>query len=149
MIDPALPGDLPAILTLEETFARSRWSEQSWADELGSERGHVLVERDADGALRGVAAFTHVDGVADCHRVIVHPDHRQRGVGRRLMLAGLAWAGDLGARQMMLEVDAGNDPARGLYDALGFLTLARRANYYGAGHDALVMALPLTGHGHD
>jgi ribosomal protein S18 acetylase RimI-like enzyme len=44
---------------------------------------------------------------------------------------------------MMLEVEDGNEPALALYQQLGFVTLARRSNYYGPGRDALVMALPL------
>ncbi|MFP5417176.1 MAG: GNAT family N-acetyltransferase [Actinomycetes bacterium] len=142
-VESARHPDLPAILALEESFAEPRWSAQAWAEELASERGLVLVERDADGAVFGVAAFSHVGGVADLNRIVVRPDRRQRGVGRRLVLAGLEWASRIGARQVMLEVGAGNEPARALYARLGFVALARRANYYGAGHDAIVMALAL------
>lgn len=148
MIVTADRADLPGIMALEACFTMSRWSEQAWADDLASERAHVLVERDADGTVLGVATFSQVAGLADLNRVVVHPDHRHRGIGRRLVLAGLAWATESGAHQVMLEVDAGNEAAGALYGQLGFVALARRANYYGAGHDALVMALPL-GVGHE
>lgn len=90
-----------------------------------------------------MATFSAVADVADLNRVVVASDARRAGIGRRLVLAGLEWADAMGAQQVMLEVEAGNDPAIALYEQVGFVALARRANYYGAGADALVMALPL------
>lgn len=140
---PALAADLPALAALEASFAHARWSQQAWADELANERACVFVERGDDGGVQGAVTFSHVAEVADLNRVVVAPEHRGQGLGRRLVLAGLAWASGRGAEQVMLEVDADNAPAIGLYRQVGFVTLARRANYYGAGRHALVMALRL------
>ena len=60
----ATRADLPAILTLEESFTEARWSEQAWAEEPASDRGHVLAERDAAGAVLGAATFSSVADVA-------------------------------------------------------------------------------------
>ncbi len=52
--------------------------------------------------------------------VAVAPTQRRRGVGRRLM----EWAEDhlaaAGCRHVGLEVQAGNEPARRFYEALGY-----------------------------
>lgn len=143
IVTTATRADLPAIMQLEQAFTRAGWSEQAWADELDSDGRLTLVEKDAAGAVRGVATFSAVADVADLNRVVVASDARRAGIGRRLVLAGLEWADAMGAQQVMLEVEAGNDPAIALYEQVGFVALARRANYYGAGADALVMALPL------
>ena len=68
-------------------------------------------------------------------------DQRGRGIGRRLLRAGIDWAHATGAEEVLLEVEVDNAPARGLYESLGFRPLARRADYYGPGLHALVMAL--------
>jgi ribosomal protein S18 acetylase RimI-like enzyme len=50
----------------------------------------------------------------------VHPEHRRKGVARRLLMAGLESARSKGAPRISLEVRADNVPARRLYSALGF-----------------------------
>ena len=143
IVATATHADLPGIMALEEAFTRAAWSERSWAEELDADGRCTLVEKDAAGAVRGVATFSAVADVADLNRVVVSPEVRRAGIGRRLVLAGLEWAAAMGAHQVMLEVEAGNTGAIALYEQVGFVPLARRANYYGAGADALVMALPL------
>lgn len=143
IVTTASLADLPAIMSLEDAFTRASWSEQAWADELTSDGRCTLVEKDAEGVVRGVATFSAVADVADLNRVVVAPDARRAGIGRRLVLAGLEWASAIGVRQVMLEVEATNSPAIALYEQVGFVSLARRANYYGPNAHALVMALPL------
>lgn len=50
----------------------------------------------------------------------VHPDHRRKGLARRLLMAGLESARAKGAPRISLEVRADNAPARRLYSSLGF-----------------------------
>ncbi len=52
--------------------------------------------------------------------VVVHPDFRGRGIGRKLMERALKTAQDQHARWVGLEVRADNHPARWLYESLGF-----------------------------
>lgn len=141
---PATAADAAALAALEDAFPDGRWSEAAWAEEIASPRGRVLIEPGPHGPL-GVIAFSLAGDTADLNRVIVAPAARRGGVARRLVLAGLTWAADAGASQVMLEVEAGNTAARALYAHVGFVALATRANYYGPGRDALVMALPLGG----
>jgi len=63
-------------------------------------------------ALRGTRAW--VSGVG------VVPAWRRRGVARTMMLRLIAEAVQAGARTMFLEVIVENEPARRLYNALGF-----------------------------
>ena len=50
----------------------------------------------------------------------VDPDFHGTGLGKQLTLAGLDSISDRGVTTADLYVDAGNAPAKGLYDRLGF-----------------------------
>jgi ribosomal-protein-alanine N-acetyltransferase len=69
---------------------------------------------------------------------------RRRGLARLLLSALRAEGMRDGARVILLEVRESNAPALGLYEALGFVELDRRARYYDdTGEDAVVMQLEL------
>lgn len=147
IITRAAQTDLPAIVGLErEGFDHASWSEDAWRDEITSTDRHVLVCRDHDEGVIGVATFQTVADVADLHRVVVRADQRSRGVGRTLVYAGFEWAEAMGADEMMLEVEYDNVAARTLYARLGFTPVSRRDDYYGAGRHALVLSRPLRAH---
>jgi ribosomal protein S18 acetylase RimI-like enzyme len=55
--------------------------------------------------------------------IYVEPDARGRGVGSRLLGAGLDWLRARGYRRVLLNVSAGN-PARRLYERAGFSTFS-------------------------
>jgi ribosomal-protein-alanine N-acetyltransferase len=55
---------------------------------------------------------------------------QRRGLGRRLIEALARAAREMGARQLHLEVGAGNSAARALYAGLGFEESGRRRGYY-------------------
>ena len=55
----------------------------------------------------------------------VHPQHRGRGLGRALLLAGVDWLRSRGMKSAHLAVDGANDRARHLYESAGFVTQHR------------------------
>ena len=55
----------------------------------------------------------------------VRPEHRGRGIGRRLLLAAIARARRQGCRAIDLEVDRRHPRASHLYDREGFVRLPR------------------------
>lgn len=102
---------------------RQRQREQ-WFDPRG------LLVHESAGSMDGFcwtkvhpATAGHADIVGEIYVVAVDPDHRGTGLGRQLVLAGLAHLTAVGAPTCMLYVDAGNEPAIGLYSALGFRTV--------------------------
>ncbi len=71
----------------------------------------------------------------------VAPSARRQGLGQTLMEAVMAWGRDGGARQLILEVHADNEPALGLYKTLGMEEIGRRRGYYrDPPGDALVLS---------
>ena len=75
---------------------------------------------------------------------------RREGIGRKLLLQFVDDARRLYAEQLFLEVRVSNRGAIALYEAVGFVAIARRVAYYppgqpgGAREDALVMRCALS-----
>ncbi|HHT14030.1 MAG TPA: GNAT family N-acetyltransferase [Propionibacterium sp.] len=149
-VDVATLADLPGIMALEASFDK-KWSEQSWRDEITGTGRLVLIARTTprgqaqEPEIIGVACFQHVDEVVDLHRIVVAPEHRRLGFARVMLVAGLQWAIERGARRMLLEVDHRNEPAITLYRGYGFREITRRADYYGPGAHALILERALAG----
>jgi ribosomal protein S18 acetylase RimI-like enzyme len=95
------------------------------ADQAG-EDGHafyVAVAGDQVAGLVTVSEQAHFSGQVDAYvgELVVSRDWEGRGIGRRLMAAAEDWAAGRGLRFITLETGEDNQPARGVYRALGFL----------------------------
>ena len=70
----------------------------------------------------------------------VHPDHQNRGIGRRLITRITDSAAE--PRSILSAIDT-DSPARGLYHSLGYTDLARRVHFPSAPRPYAVMGAPL------
>ncbi len=83
--------------------------------------GHVLFAVDGDDrAIGTVALKRESDGVYELTKMVVAPDVRGGGVGRRLMLGALDLFRALGGRELFLESNRKLGPALALYESVGF-----------------------------
>lgn len=135
-------ADLDAIMALERaTFPADAWSPTTMAQELaGPHSRYILVEE--DGRVVAYAGLRLVPGdeQADIQTIAVAEPARRRGIARRLIEELSADAARRGARELLLEVRADNEPARALYAAFGFVEIGVRAHYYQPDDvDAIVM----------
>jgi [ribosomal protein S18]-alanine N-acetyltransferase len=141
MLVPMRVADLPEILRIEEDlFGAERWTEGMFRTEL--EAGHYyLVARDETGAVAGYAGLAVASpDEAWVNNIAVSPDAQRAGIGRALLEALLVEAAKAGARRVLLEVAADNEPAQKLYAGYGFEVVAVRRGYYQPSNtDALVM----------
>ena len=146
IVRPASEGDVLALLSLErEAFGATAWSEVSIRAELsGVPATRQVVVAEADGAVLGYAVLLVVAGTADVLRVVVATGHRGRGIGRSLMSELMSEAKRRGCPAVLLEVEADNEAAGGLYARAGFSVIDRRGGYYGPGRDALIMSCTLS-----
>jgi RimJ/RimL family protein N-acetyltransferase len=71
----------------------------------------------------------------------VRPDSRGRGIGKALLTAAIAAASSLELSRIELEVYAGNNAARTLYQSFGFVEegIKRQARYLDGRHEDIVM----------
>ena len=112
----------------------------------GETRGweQMRIERTDDGAY-----FVAMPGVDEMHllNLTVAPEWQRQGHACRLLDELEARCRSLGVPTLWLEVRAGNDRARQVYERRGFVEVGRRPRYYpaarGLREDAVVMRLPV------
>lgn len=75
---------------------------------------------DVDGAPAAIGASAIGGGFAGVFGMRTSPDHRRKGLARRVLRALLAEAGALGAERAWLQVETDNAPAIALYADEGF-----------------------------
>jgi ribosomal-protein-alanine N-acetyltransferase len=147
VVGPMRMADVSAVLEIERLSFSSPWPAFAFEQELTANRlAHYRVASLGDRVVAFGGIWLMVDE-AHITTFGVHPDHRRRGIGRRLLLALAEVALELGSARMTLEVRVSNEAAQALYRSFGFAVTGRRIAYYSDdGEDALIMTTPeLTG----
>ena len=146
MLELARPDDLPAIHELERRSQTHPWNVRHFEAALRGGGSRVSMLRDPKGralAGRGIEAFCVVQVAADemhIHNLVVRPESRRRGLGRRLLEDALEWGAGEGVRRVFLEVRQSDWGALALYRAAGFDAVSVRRDYYDSPReDALVL----------
>jgi ribosomal protein S18 acetylase RimI-like enzyme len=127
-IDPRDAGFIDEFFSLN---GRRPGDDDTWVRMVGRiapEASGLWVDGAAVGfvAVSGSLAFTY--GVA------VDVDAQRQGLGTMMMSAAEAWAAERGARAMALQVLGTNEPARGLYQRLGYSEAYRYRYLQAASH---------------
>jgi RimJ/RimL family protein N-acetyltransferase len=81
--------------------------------------GYVTLQRDRHPVTRHVASLA----------IAVAAEERGRGIGRRLLQAGVDWAKDVGVEKLVLSVYPHNEVAISLYRSFGFVEEGRLARH--------------------
>ena len=128
-----------SVAQLEKLCFSDPWSEKSIASELTNKLALWLVAEE-DGEVAGYIGSQTVPDESDMMNVAVHPACRRRGIAEALVNALCKALKERGSVSLTLEVRASNDPAKALYDKLGFESVGRRPNYYrNPKEDALIL----------
>jgi len=117
------------VAALEAICFRDPWSEKSVASELTNPLSLWLVALDGE-RVAGYVGSQSVMGESDMMNVAVHPDYRRQGIAEKLCMALVEALKGRGNHSLTLEVRASNEPARKLYEKLGFNQVGLRKNYY-------------------
>ncbi|GGO93630.1 hypothetical protein GCM10011584_32780 [Nocardioides phosphati] len=130
-IRPWRPGDDDALLRVNAAaFAGHPEQGSMDADRLAERRAEpwfdpagLLVATDATDTLVGFHwTKVHANGHGEVYVVAVDPSQHGRGLGRALLVAGLAHLESVDCPRVHLYVEADNAPALALYRGLGFAT---------------------------
>jgi len=138
--------DVPAVYELDTLSFSLPWTERSFAYEV-TENPNArtwVVEIDHDGIPRLVGMLVLWIFLDEAHiaTLAVHPDFRRQGIAGHLLRMALNSAYADGTRHALLEVRAGNQVAREMYEKLGFAVVGFRHHYYHDNdEDALLMTL--------
>lgn len=117
------------IAELEKLCFSDPWSEKSVASELSNPLSLWLVAMDGE-RVAGYVGSQTVLGETDMMNIAVHPDFRRQGVAVRLIERLTDALRAKGSHCLTLEVRESNEPARHLYERLGFAAIGLRKNYY-------------------
>jgi ribosomal-protein-alanine N-acetyltransferase len=141
----AAAGELVLVAELAARAGYRAWDLPSIEGFVASSHHRLLVAVDREPpGVRGFVLGSQVADEAEVLLLVVAPEARRTGLGRRLLSALEDWARDGGARMSFLEVAVGNVAARALYEAAGYTQVGLRRGYYD-GEDALCLRRELVG----
>ncbi|MEI6289437.1 MAG: ribosomal protein S18-alanine N-acetyltransferase [Chloroflexota bacterium] len=151
-IRPMIEDDLKAVCQIDQISFSQPWPDAAFEIELHNINARnwvVELEQPAENQTKStiVAAMVIWRVLDEAHiaTIAVHPEFRQRGIGKKLLQYGMDAAFEDGARIYHLEVRGGNLAAQKMYLDLGFEIVGIRPKYYqDNGEDALLMTLDLT-----
>lgn len=137
---PARPGDLPALLLLENrSFSGDRLSRRSFRRLLSSPTAAFVLAETAGNIAGYVLVFFRRGSLhGRIYSLAVGLEYRGQGLGEQLMLAAEKLAVGRGCQTIGLEVRSDNTSAANLYRRLGYILQGRRLQYYEDGQDAMV-----------
>ena len=153
MPNDQLPSGCVRTMTLDEIERIAKidaiaypypWGEQIFRDCIKS-RYHCLVYEN-DQEMLGYAVLSIAAGEAHILNICILPEKQHQGLGRDLLNYLMELAREKQVETMFLEVRFSNEPAKRLYDRVGFNELGIRKDYYPAKEgreDALVLAMNL------
>lgn len=113
------PGAFAATYDEEAGLSEAEWRQRF-------DMGARFVAR-VDGRWVGLAGgWLAEPGVVEVFSVWVAPTARRRGVAHALITAVAQWTQSIGAHRLILWVGEDNEPARRLYERLGFRPTGER-----------------------
>ena len=141
---PLTEAMLPELVSLEKSCFSVPWTQAMFAGELTNPVAvyRVILFDSVPVAYMGMWCVADEGQITN---VAVSPEHRRKGLAKRLIdeMITIAQARDLSV--LTLEVRESNLAAIFLYESFGFRQVGRRKLYYEGKEDALLMTLFLKG----
>jgi ribosomal-protein-alanine N-acetyltransferase len=139
-LTPMRRRDLRHVMAIEQVVFPEPWSHAVFTSELALRTGRAYRVARESRTVVGYFGLMFVEDEAHVTTVAVAPAHQHRGVGTALLLHAVRISLAEGARNLSLEVAAGNERAQALYRRFGFAPVGVRKGYYQVtGEDAFVM----------
>jgi len=123
-------SDLQAVAALEALGGDVHWSFQQLADELAKPISRYYVAHAPQARIVGYVGGYVLAPELQIANIVIHPEFRCRGIGRRLLEVLIKEAISEGCQKSTLEVRANNTHAQALYRAAGFVPTGRRPQPY-------------------
>jgi len=131
---PATPAMAASMATLHAaSFAEEKWSARQIEESLSLSSTEAWVALDGSTVI-GLLLCQTSGQETEILTFCVAPAHRRQGLAKRLLAPILARPN---GTILHLEVAADNDPARRLYESVGFLEAGKRPNYYKRGEKSV------------
>ena len=128
-----------AVARLEEICFHDPWSLNAITSEVSNPLSAWIVALEGERVVGYVGSQSVIDQ-ADMMNIAVDPDYRRHGIAEHLVGELETQLRERDVRELLLEVRVSNEPARKLYEKLGFTVVGRRPGYYSRPReDALIM----------
>lgn len=116
------------------------WSCQTLYSELNNPNSYYIVAKASTEIVGFAGIWKSVD---DIHitDIVVKKDFRKKGIGSLLLEKLISMTKELKFKELTLEVNSNNEPAKKLYLKFGFKELGVRKRYYNNTDDAIIMTL--------
>lgn len=136
--------DLDQVLQIERVSFSSPWRREHFLFEIRNNPRAVSSVVKKKNLVMAYSCVWHLYDELKINNIAVHPDCRNCGLGRWLLLSVLGQASSRGCRVAKLEVRPSNRAAIRLYRSEGFIEIGRRKGYYQQeNEDAILMELKL------
>ncbi|GHC24683.1 GNAT family N-acetyltransferase [Aidingimonas halophila] len=120
-----------ALLDADRRTSDSPWSIGQWAAVMADPQTVIWGAADDQGnSLVAFAVLARLPFEAELQRIGVIPQCRRQGIAYRLLDVLMREAKGWQSERVLLEVRAGNRPARRLYQQFGFVEEGCRPGYY-------------------
>lgn len=136
------PEALLSLSAFDRNHFPTPWSARDWSELFSGAERFILMAREGQ-ELRGFSLFelSDADSFAHLLKIVVDPNQRQKGIGKKLLEESLKELKALGVKTFFLEVEEENHSAIGLYEKMGFRVIHRKKHFYSNGANALIMTL--------
>lgn len=136
-------SDLDDLVALEKICFSHPWTEQQFWLCLKQKQYYIFGLKKQD-ELAAYLSFFNVADEMEILKLAVHPAHRCKGLGKRLLRLVLQSCIKMDIEKAYLEVRRSNTAALVLYTGLGFIQTGTRKGYYPDNkEDALIFSLDL------
>ena len=145
-VEPAIASDAAALAQIHGASFYRGWGEGEFEHML-TERNTLVHRLKKGGKIIGFSVSRLGADEAEILSIAVSPAHRGHGFSNTLLLTHLGHLAGRGVRTVFLEVEENNQPARRLYERMGFTIVGHRENYYRQGGEmtnALLMRRELS-----
>jgi len=113
------------------------WNKIQWENELRKNNVRSLGIYSKN-LIVGICVFLLIFEEAELRYFSISPNHKRRGLGRKLFKKFLEICKKENINKIFLEVSINNKEAIGFYECFRFKTIGVRKNYYKDGSDALL-----------
>ena len=121
--------DLDPVMEIETDLFHVPWTKEGFFTFLTRPDSMFLVVEEK-GKILGYCGLLMVLDEGDITNVAVRRDRQREGIGRFLIDSLIRFAAEQGVTTIHLEVRAGNETAKRLYERAGFVVDGLRKNYY-------------------
>jgi len=144
MIRSMTVGDLDQVMLLELACFSVPWTKEAFESELvKNQLAHYIVIEE-NNEIVGYGGVWYIMDEGHITNVAIHPEHRKKGLGKKLVQGMINAAIHYEINHMTLEVRKSNVAAITLYERMGFEVAGVRPKYYTDNNeDALIMWVEL------